>query len=246
MTKIFKYWTSKKTQTVILLGAVMAVLIGSVFAIIRSSEKSSSFWNIVNAQSQEAGVTVTEVGSESAVLGINTEEIVVNYDLHKQGMVSDTAKIDQAFEYLAYLQRLEEEKARLAEEARIKAEQERLAAEAAARAQAQALYPSSNFTGNAADLIRAKFGANADKALAIANCESGLNPNAIGDKSLMYLQSGTYYGASYGLFQIRYLPGRPSPDWLIIPENNIQKAYEMSGGGVNWSAWSCAKKLGIY
>jgi len=76
---------------------------------------------------------------------------------------------------------------------------------------------------------------------AIFTCESGINPKAVGDKSLQYVQNGITYGASYGIAQIRYLPGRPDPEWLLNPTNNLEYArqlYERSG--VN--PWTCSRK----
>lgn len=167
----------------------------------------------------------------------------------------DFERIDFAKAYLIEKQRIAEEKAeaerleaiRIAEEARRK-EEERIALEKQRAAQEAALnYYNKAALSNqeAADKIRAKFGANADKALAIASCESGMRSSAVGDVGLAYWQNGVKYGESFGLFQIRYLPGRPSPEWLLNADNNIQKAFEMSGGGTTWKAWSCAKKLGI-
>lgn len=151
----------------------------------------------------------------------------------------DTTRIETAKSYLQEQEKIKAEAARIAAEKR--------KAEEAARkaAQARALQYSNVATGEVADMIRATFGANADKAIAIANCESHLNTNNVGDLGLQYWQNGVLYGASYGLFQIRYLPGRPDPNWLLNPQNNINKAFEMSGGGANWSAWSCARQLGI-
>lgn len=75
-----------------------------------------------------------------------------------------------------------------------------------------------------------------EDALKIAFCESGLNPEAVGDKNTAY--------QSYGLFQIRALPGRPSPDWLLDPVNNINYAYELYQKE-GWQPWSCARILGL-
>lgn len=85
-------------------------------------------------------------------------------------------------------------------------------------------------------LICNVFGSQCANAIAVANCESSLNPVALGDTSTEY--------ASAGLFQIRMLPGRPGMDYLFDPTNNISYAYSMyvSQG---WHPWSCARKLGI-
>ena len=73
------------------------------------------------------------------------------------------------------------------------------------------------------------------EALAIAKCESGLNPETIGDS-----------GKSIGIFQI-YLPAHPQykeEDLMNIWYNVVEahKIYEKSG----WNAWFyCAKLLKI-
>jgi hypothetical protein len=76
---------------------------------------------------------------------------------------------------------------------------------------------------------------NVDLVLAIMRCESGGNAAAVGDTTTAY--------SSYGLMQIRALPGRPDPSWLLIPENNISYAYQLSAGGANWHPWSCFYKI---
>ena len=84
--------------------------------------------------------------------------------------------------------------------------------------------------------IREVFGHNADKAINIASCESGLISNRI---------SGVDRNpGSYGLFQIRGLTGRGSIEQLLDGEYNIQMAYKISGKGETWSkAWvNCARK----
>ncbi len=88
--------------------------------------------------------------------------------------------------------------------------------------------------------IREIFGQSADTAIKVAKCESSLRVNAVGDKRLGYYRRGVLYGRSYGVFQIRYLPGRPSPSYLTNLENNVRYAYKMSGG-TNFRAWSCYK-----
>jgi hypothetical protein len=79
------------------------------------------------------------------------------------------------------------------------------------------------------------FGDNYENALKIAQCESGVRDNAIGDKNLN--------PSSYGIFQIRAFSNRGTPEQLLDPEYNIQFAYRMSGGGINWGAWTCKKVL---
>lgn len=91
-------------------------------------------------------------------------------------------------------------------------------------------------------LIRDNFGeqtANADKVM---KCESGGRPDAVGDKGLQYWQDGILYGASYGLFQIRYLPDRPTPDKLLDPEFNVKYAADMQREH-GWQPWSCKRVL---
>lgn len=74
-------------------------------------------------------------------------------------------------------------------------------------------------------------------ARAISMAESGLNAGSIGDTTIQYYQDGILYGASYGCFQIRYLPGRPSPDQLLDPVINVQYAYTMQKNQ-GWKPWS--------
>lgn len=68
-------------------------------------------------------------------------------------------------------------------------------------------------------------------ATAVAYAESGLRPDAVGDTTTAY--------ASYGVFQIRALPGRPAPDKLKDYRYNIKYAYDMwcSQNWYPWSAW---------
>jgi soluble lytic murein transglycosylase-like protein len=54
-------------------------------------------------------------------------------------------------------------------------------------------------------------------------CESGGNPNATGS------------AGERGLMQIHPLHADSTYD----PEGNIRAAYRISGGGVDFSAWSC-------
>lgn len=85
------------------------------------------------------------------------------------------------------------------------------------------------------DVIVETFGVNAPAACAIATCESGLDPDAVGD-----------HGASLSYFQIqpRWHQWRadalfgPGAD-LMDPEVNVAVAYQISGGGRDWSAWTC-------
>jgi hypothetical protein len=79
-------------------------------------------------------------------------------------------------------------------------------------------------------------GANADDMVAVAMCESSLNPNAVGDITL---------GTSRGIFQI-HKPSHPTitdaqafdPDW-----SSEWAARHFAAG--RQSMWTCARKLGI-
>lgn len=92
------------------------------------------------------------------------------------------------------------------------------------------------------ELIDEHFGKQASNARKIMQCESGGRVDAVGDKTLQYWQDGIRYGASYGLFQIRYLPGRPTPDQLLDKEFNIRYAAEMQRNQ-KWVPWSCKRVL---
>lgn len=72
-------------------------------------------------------------------------------------------------------------------------------------------------------------GASLDTAVAIAKCESGWWPNATGSQGEM------------GLWQIH---PRWHPDATYDPLGNARAAYRISGGGADWSAWTCARVLG--
>jgi hypothetical protein len=86
-------------------------------------------------------------------------------------------------------------------------------------------------------IIRSVFGSYANAAIAVARCESGLNPSAVNPTSI---------GGSHatGLFQILYpstwrttsLAGRSPYD----AQANTQAAYEIfKRDGYNWHEWSC-------
>jgi len=89
------------------------------------------------------------------------------------------------------------------------------------------------------EYIRHKFGNNSDLALAVADCESHLRANAVGDGHLTFNANGVEYGKSYGVFQIRHLQGRPNPDYLLNAKNNIDYAYEMYERQGGFQAWTC-------
>lgn len=79
-----------------------------------------------------------------------------------------------------------------------------------------------------------------DNAFRVMQGESGGNPNAKGDDFPIRGQTIP----SYGYFQIRALPGRPSPNQLLNPEFNVQYAanlWKQQG----WNPWTVARNLGI-
>lgn len=71
-------------------------------------------------------------------------------------------------------------------------------------------------------------------------CESQGDSNAIGDGHLKYIKNGIEYGASYGLFQIRALPGRQFPS--LDPETNVKQAYEIYKRS-GFKPWTCRRVL---
>lgn len=77
-------------------------------------------------------------------------------------------------------------------------------------------------------------------ARAIAMAESRLIKDNHGDKTLTYYQNGIKYGDSWGCFQVRYLPGRPTPSELIKPEVNVAYAYKLYTGS-GWHPWTMWK-----
>lgn len=92
-------------------------------------------------------------------------------------------------------------------------------------------------TGEVQDYIREVFGANANKALAIAKCESGFNPNVVNNNP----RTGDY---SVGIFQINLYgslaKNRPSEEWLKNYRNNIDYAHRMFIAS-GFQPWTCAK-----
>lgn len=76
-------------------------------------------------------------------------------------------------------------------------------------------------------------------ALAVADCESGINKDRVGDGSLTFIDGGVEYGKSYGVFQIRHLRGRPNPEKLLDAKFNIDYAYEKVKRDGGWGAWTC-------
>ena len=94
--------------------------------------------------------------------------------------------------------------------------------------------------------IRKVFGEDAEMAIAIAKAENvEMDPAREGDKHLIcepklkqYCdRDGKQYGSSWGIYQIRFLPGRPEPLQLVDYKFNIQFAkqlFDRSG----WNPWS--------
>lgn len=92
-------------------------------------------------------------------------------------------------------------------------------------------------------MISSVFGSYAGQAIAIANCESSLNPNAVNKESV---------GGSYatGVFQIlypstwnttSYKNGNPKD-----ARTNILAAYEIfKRDGYSWREWACARIVGL-
>lgn len=94
------------------------------------------------------------------------------------------------------------------------------------------------------ELVCKYFGNQCEIATAIFFAESGLRCEAVGDGGLAYFQDGVEYGKSYGVAQIRHLPGRPDPGTLLDCESNIRHAYGM-WQAQGWNPWS-AYKNGAY
>ena len=70
--------------------------------------------------------------------------------------------------------------------------------------------------------------------------ESGGNSQAVGDN---YPIRGEVR-PSYGLFQIRTFPNRPSPQQLVNPEVNVAYAAQL-WKSQGWRPWTVARNLGI-
>ena len=92
------------------------------------------------------------------------------------------------------------------------------------------------------DYLLEKYDWNIDQAREIMWCESSANPEAHNYNTITK-------DNSHGLFQIntygKLAEERPSREWLIVPENNIQYAYELWKAR-GWQPWrNCARKNGI-
>lgn len=107
--------------------------------------------------------------------------------------------------------------------------------------------------------IRRVFSENPDEAVAIARCESQMNPDRIGDLHLPVDIGGETLGYSYGLFQIRSggkdvggawsrpaKAGMSLNEWakkMLDPDENIKEAKRIYDHG-GWGPWTCKKALG--
>lgn len=105
------------------------------------------------------------------------------------------------------------------------------------------------------ELVCKYFGGFCYVATAVFIPESGLSCSAVGDNHLVCtdelmgdgrtlkehcIADGVQYGRSYGVAQIRYLPGRPSPDELLDCNINLKYAHGMwrAQGFAPWSAYT--------
>lgn len=89
--------------------------------------------------------------------------------------------------------------------------------------------PVQQTTGGCPAIIVEVFGAQAAAACAISWCESTWNADATGEQG------------ERGYFQVH---PRYHADATWDPEGNARAAYRISGGGVDWSAWTCRRVLG--
>lgn len=102
------------------------------------------------------------------------------------------------------------------------------------------------------NLVCRYFGKDCQIASAVFIPESGLSCSAVGDNHLVCtdelmgdgrtlkehcIADGVEYGRSYGVAQIRYLPGRPTPEALLNCETNIKYAHGM-WKAQSWYPWS--------
>ena len=80
------------------------------------------------------------------------------------------------------------------------------------------------------------YGWDCKTAVAVFKAESGLRCDAVGDGHLKFGE----YGASYGIAQIRYLKGRPTPNKLVDCKFNLDYAFGMykTQGWKPWSAYT--------
>jgi hypothetical protein len=92
-------------------------------------------------------------------------------------------------------------------------------------------------------MISSVFGAYGGAAIQIANCESGMNTNAVNATAV----SGSN---ATGLFQILYPSTWKSTSYAAAnPKDamtNIKAAYEIfKRDGYSWREWACAQKVGL-
>ena len=80
------------------------------------------------------------------------------------------------------------------------------------------------------DLIKKEFGDEWRVAYAVAMAESGMNPEAVGDKHCAK--------PSIGLFQINKIYHDHTTEDLMNPEYNIKVAKEISSKGRGWENWT--------
>ena len=95
-------------------------------------------------------------------------------------------------------------------------------------------------------LITENFGAeNLITAKAVMKAESSCRVDAVGDGHITYVQDGITYGMSCGLWQIRYLPGRPSCEEMKDPVKSTAYAATLfkANGWKPWAAWSTGAYL---
>lgn len=88
-------------------------------------------------------------------------------------------------------------------------------------------------------LLARYFGDDIRIAKAVMQAESGCRTDAVGDGHITYVQNGVTYGMSCGLFQIRFLPGRPNCKDMQDASKNIAYAASMykAQGWYPWSAY---------
>jgi len=105
------------------------------------------------------------------------------------------------------------------------------------------------------------FGDKADEAIKIMACESGFNPNTVGDTYLMShnKQTGEWIGDSIGLFQVRSgstdwnraaannMTADEFRAWMKDPKANIEYAKTIyDRAGQSWKPWfNCMNKNGL-
>lgn len=217
----------KYTQLIIICISVSLIL--GLFIIVNASPDFVTKSNSLDSHlRKEENVRFDVLGIESITLP------KIDKDIHVSQMIIDTAKIDKSLSYILAKKQLEsEKKATLAKQI--------LLDQSKQVTTTKLTYPQNANSTEVIQLIRNKFGVQADNAIKVATCESGLRSNAVGDAFWI----GGIYAESIGIFQIRLLAGRPSKEWLMNANNNVDYAYNM-WKSQGWGPWSCAKKLGIY